>query len=212
MRHEDTDRIAALEKDLAAAKHRLQRIEARDEICNLQRIYGYYLDKALYAELVDLMTDDVSLEYSGRGVYLGKTHARELMKMMPGGQQGLTYGHLQNHLQLQGVVHVSEDGRTAKGRWRALIMMGELDRSAQWQEATYENEYREEGGVWKISKIRAYVNLNAEYGVGWHRDPGAVPGVSGQFPPDRPPTDPNYQPYPAAYVPPFHYRNPVTGK
>jgi hypothetical protein len=145
-------------------------------------------------------------------VYLGKAHARELMKLMPGGQRGLTHGHLQNHLQLQGVVHICEDGKTAKGRWRALIMMGELDKSAQWQEATYENEYREEGGVWKISKIRAYVTLNAEYTVGWHRDPGPVPGVSRDFPPDRPPTDPSYKPYPAAYIPPFHYRNPVSGK
>jgi hypothetical protein len=158
------------------------------------------------------MTDDVSLEYSGRGVYLGKARARELMKMMPGGKAGLQYGQLQNHMQLQGVVHVAEDGRTAKGRWRALIMMGDLNKSAQWQEATYENEYREDNGVWKISKIRAYVNVNGEYETGWHKNPGPVPGVSKEFPPDRPPTDPNYKPYPAAYIPPFHYKHPVTGK
>jgi hypothetical protein len=212
MTSSDVDRIAALEKDLAATKHRLRRAESYQEISNLQRIYGYYLDKALYGELVDLMTDDVSLEYSGRGVYVGKAHARELMKMMPGGKDGLKYGQLQNHMQLQGVVHVAEDGKTAKGRWRALIMMGDLNKSAQWQEATYENEYREEGGVWKISKIRAYVNLNAEYAEGWHKNPGIVPGVSKEFPPDRPPTDPSYKPYPAAYIPPYHYKNPVTGK
>jgi len=208
----DSQRIAALEKDLAATKHRLTLVEDYDEIANLNRIYGYYLDKALYGQLVDLFTDDVSLEYSGRGVFLGKAHAVELMKVMPGGQAGLKDGQLQNHIQLQGVVHVAPDGKTAKGRWRALIMMGDLNKSAQWQEGIYENEYRKEGGVWKFSKVHFYLNVNAEYANGWAKDPKGVPGVSKDMPPDRPPSDPAYKPYPTAYIPPFHYKNPVTGK
>jgi hypothetical protein len=209
----ESRRIAALEAELAATRHRLTLVEDYDEIANLNRIYGYYLDKALYGQLVDLMTDDVSLEYSGRGIYLGKARAIELMKVMPGGATGLKDGMLQNHIQLQGVVHVAPDGRTAKGRWRALIMMGDLPRhSAQWQEGIYENEYRKENGVWRFSKVHMYMNVNAEYANGWANDPKGVPGVSKEMPPDRPPSDPAYRPYPAAYVPPFHYKNPVTGK
>ena len=57
------------------------------------------------------------------------------MNMMPGGAQGLQFGQLQNHLQVGGVIHVAEDGLTAKGRWRALIMMGDTTRHwANWQE------------------------------------------------------------------------------
>ncbi|MGH8260174.1 MAG: nuclear transport factor 2 family protein, partial [Steroidobacteraceae bacterium] len=63
------DRLAALEaalsrsqSELEAVRGRLARLEDRDEVVNLQRIYGYYLDKALFAELIALFTDDVSLE------------------------------------------------------------------------------------------------------------------------------------------------------
>jgi SnoaL-like domain len=212
-RSTDAHRIAALESDLTATRQRLSLAEDYQQITNLGYIYGYYLDKALYTQLVDLFTDDVSLEYSGRGVYLGKAHAKELMKMMPGGATGLQDGMLQNHIQLQPVIHVAPDGKTAKGRSRALIMMGDLAKhSALWQEGIYENEYRKEDGVWKFSKVHMYLNVNADYTRGWANDPRDVPGVSKEMPPDQPPSDPAYKAYPAAFVPPFHYRNPVTGK
>src|SRR5262245_2613769 len=80
------ERVVALEAKLAAAEQRIVLLEDADEIRNLNRIYGYYLDKALYDQLLDLFTDDISLEYSQRGVYLGKERARQLMTMMPGGK------------------------------------------------------------------------------------------------------------------------------
>lgn len=206
-----TDRIAALEVEVTELTRRLARIEDRFEVITLQRIYGYYLDKALYEELIDLLTDDVSLEYSGRGVYLGKERARRLMTLMPGGHGGLEDGMLQNHMQLQGVVHVAADGMTAQGRWRAFIMMGAAGRAA-WQEGIYENEYRKERGIWKISKIHFYCNVAASFERSWAQAPLGVPGINAELPPDQPPSDPAYRPYPAAYVPPFHYRHPVTGR
>ena len=37
-----------------------------------------------------------------------------------------------NHLQLQPVIHVAPDARSAKGRWRAVIQVGELGKTARW--------------------------------------------------------------------------------
>ncbi|HTT01004.1 MAG TPA: nuclear transport factor 2 family protein [Steroidobacteraceae bacterium] len=214
MSHTDLDaraseRIAALESELLGLRQRVLLLEDRNEVVNLQRTYGYYLDKALFDELLALLTEDVSLEYSGRGVYLGKARARKLMQMMPGGQGGLAAGMLQNHMQLQGVVHLAPDGRSARGRWRAFIMMGSADGQAAWQEGIYENEYRKEAGIWKISKVHFYCNVNADYETAWAKAPRGVPGISSAMPPDLPPSDPDYRPYPAAYVPPFHYPNPA---
>ena len=206
-------RVAALESRLARAEAKLARVEDYQQIANLQRIYGYYLDKAQFNELVDLFTDDVSVEYSQRGVYLGKERARKLMNVMPGGLQGLEYGHLQNHIQIGGVIDVAADGKNAKGRWRALIMMGDTTRHwANWQEGIYENEYRKEDGVWKISRVRFMLNVNADYEKGWGLAPKPVPGPSSENPPDAPQSDPAYQPYPTPYTPPYPDPNPVTGK
>ena len=206
------ERVAVLEERLAAAEKRIGLVEDRNQIMNLQRAYGYYLDKALFSEIVDLFTDDVSLEYSHRGVYLGKERARGLMALMPGAG-GLKHGQLQNHIQIGGIVNVAEDGQTAKGRWRALIMMGDTTKkTADWQEGIYENEYRKEGGVWKISKIRVAMNVAAKYDKGWGVAPEKMPGVKADFPPDLLQSDPNYVEFPDIYVTPFHYPNPVTGR
>ena len=209
----DDGRVAALESQLAAAEKRIGLIEDRNQIMNLQRAYGYYLDKAQFGEIIDLLTDDVSLEYSHRGIYLGKDRARQLMGLMPGGQGGLKHGELQNHIQIGGIVTVADDGLTAKGRWRALIMMGSTTRkTADWQEGIYENEYRKENGVWKISKVHVYMNVAAKYDKGWGIAPEKMPGVNKDLPPDLPESDPNYVEYPGIYVPPYHYPNPVTNR
>ncbi|MCP5144126.1 MAG: nuclear transport factor 2 family protein [Gammaproteobacteria bacterium] len=204
-------RVAELEQKLDTAVARIGLLEDRNAIVRLQRVYGYYLDKAKFDELLALFTDDVSLEYSQRGVYIGKARAEQLMKAMPGGETGLQDGMLQNHIQIGGVVDVNEDGTTALGRWRALIMMGSADGWAAWQEGIYENEYRKEGGVWKISKVHFYLTLNADYEGGWGKSPRGLPGVDANFPPDAPPSE-VYGAYPSVYLPPYHYPNPVTGR
>jgi hypothetical protein len=210
---QDDARVAQLETRLARAEARIGLTEDYNQLANLQRQYGYYLDKAQYSQIIDLFTDDVSLEYSHRGVYKGKEHAVKLMSLMPGGKTGLLHGMLQNHIQIGGVIHVAEDGKTAKARWRALIMMGNTDKkTADWQEGIYENEYRKENGVWKISKIVVSMNVAAKYDKGWGVAPEAMPGVNKDNPPDAPQSDPNYVEYPGIYVPPYHYPNPVTGK
>ena len=143
------------------------------------------------------------------------TTAKLLMGLMPGSpaRGGLAYGMLQNHIQIGGVIHVAEDGLTAKARWRALIMMGNYSKqTADWQEGIYENEYRKEHGVWKISKLVAAMNVAAKYDKGWGVAPEPMPGVNKNLPPDAPQSDPNYVEYPNIYVPPYHYANPVTGK
>jgi hypothetical protein len=51
----------------------------------------------------------------------------------------------------------------------------------------------------------------APYAVGW-KDlaPRPPPGITASNPPDLPPTVP-FEMYPSAFLPPYHYANPVTG-
>ena len=53
---------------------------------------------------------------------------------------------------MQGVVHVSPDGRSARGRWRTLIMGGMHGQDGTWTEGPFENEYVKENGVWKFQQ------------------------------------------------------------
>jgi hypothetical protein len=207
-RSSDLERLDALETELTSLEQVLERLEDAKAVKRLQRAYGYYLDKGLSQEVAALFTEDATLELGGSGVYVGKDRIAEYYQRLLG--NGPKPGELADHLIMQGVVHVDSNG-TAKGRWRGLMLLGEHGESATWAEGPYENEYVEEDGVWKFSKVHWYATVIAPYDPGWHKAPQPMPGPSEEFPPDRLPSE-VYQSYPSAYLPPFHYPNPVTGR
>jgi len=212
---QDTDdrlaRLATLESRLAALEAEIGLLEDTKAIKRLQRAYGYYLDKGLWQELGDLFADDpeTSVEYANHGVYIGKERIREYMRRLVGG--GREEGQLFNYMTMQGVVNVAPDGLTAKGRWRALIQAGQHGELALWVEGPSENEYIKEDGTWKFHKIHWYQTLAAPYEPGWHLEAMPMAATVEDFPPDRPPTE-VYESYPGAYLPAYHYANPVSGR
>jgi SnoaL-like domain len=205
-------RLASLETELSGLEHDVQLLEDTKAIKRLQRAYGYYVDKKLADQIEALFSDapDTTAELGGYGVYVGKARIGEFYRRLMGGQ-GLKPGELYNHMILQGVVHVADDDRTAKGRWRALIQTGEAGKTAIWAEGPYENEYVKENGVWKFSKVHWYQTVAAPYDPGWHKAPLPLNPPLADFPPDRPPSE-VYKSYPSAYQPPYHYKNPVSGR
>jgi hypothetical protein len=209
-------RVEAARARLAALASRAARVDDINEIENLQGSYGYYTDKMLWDEVVDLFTDDGTIEIGPSGVYAGKESIRRYLYSLSGGRQGPLEGELYEHLQLQPIVTVAPDGLSAKGRWRAFIMAGThgAGSGGNWGEGPYENEYVKEDGVWKISKLHWYATFIAPYEGGWlSTGREAVDGyaLGRGIEPDRPPSE-TYEPYPGAYVPPFHYPNPVSGE
>lgn len=202
-------RLTALETKLDALEHEVEILEATKAIKRLQRAYGYYVDKGLSREVAELFSRDATAELGGYGVFVGKERVAELYARVLG--DGLREGQLNNHMILQGVVHVAPDGMSAKGRWRALIQLGQQGESATWSEGPYENEYVKEDGVWRISKLHWYMTVTAPYDPGWHLAPQPMAGPLDDLPPDRPPTE-QYQSYPSAYLPMYHYDNPVSGR
>ncbi len=205
-------RLDALDAELTGLEHDIAELEDMKAIRRLQRAYGYYVDQKASGEIGALFADapDATAELGGSGVYVGKARITEFYRRIMGGD-GLKPGELYNHIILQGAVHVAPDGRTAKGRWRALIETGEHGKSADWAEGPYENEYVKENGVWKFSKVHWYQTVAAPYEPGWHKAPQPLNGPLQDFPPDRPPTA-VYLSYPGAYQPPYHYKNPVSGR
>ena len=206
----DAVRMAALRSQLAMLQQQAQRVKDANAIKRLQRTYGYYVEEALWDEVVPLFADNATLEMARDGVYVGKERIRAYFYALGDGQQGLREGQLNEQLQLMPVVTLSEDGRSAKARWRNLMLTGQLGEQALWGEGPFENEYVKEDGVWRISKLWWQQAILVSYAGGWAKNADANNGiwVSGTLPPDAPPTD-DHGSWPQTYLPPFSFANPV---
>jgi triacylglycerol lipase len=202
------DRDADARDRIADLARRAQRLSDEQEIENLQKIYGYYLDRRMWDEVADLFTDSATVEMALRGIYVGKARIREFLELL--GPEGIGNGELYDHVQLQVVVDVALDGRTAKSRSRELNMTGVHESHGEWSEGIYENAFGKENGVWKIQAVRYFPTFMTDYDKGWAADAQPVPTASTELPPDRPPTS-VYEIYPKAHIPPYHYDNPVSG-
>ena len=203
-------RMSTFETQLTLLEKEANRVQAAHDIRRLQRSYGYYLDQAMWDEVADLFTDDGSVEIALDGVYVGKKRIREYFYRLGGGQRGLKKGQLNDHLQVQPVITVAPDGLTAKGRWRTVIMAGQVGESAFWGDGPSEVEYLKQNGTWKIAKLHWYQTFVVPYEGGWTKNKDVNGGVyvSRELPPDRPPTE-HYGVWPEVYIPPMHYENPV---
>jgi hypothetical protein len=195
--------------ELARIESRVTRLADERAIENLQRSFGFFIDKALWKDASDLFTDDGSMELGGGGVYVGR--ARILQYLTARAPQGLTRGRMFNYVQEQPIVTIAEDGRTARGRWKFLAELGDWEKSALWGTGTYENEYAKVDGVWRIRRVHRYDRVFTPYVDGWAKTALPLSNADPAVPPDRPPTV-SYESYPAPFVPPLHFGNPVTGR
>ncbi|MDQ2642011.1 MAG: nuclear transport factor 2 family protein [Pseudomonadota bacterium] len=203
----DNTRLAELEAEVEALRASASRASDYIDILNLQSIYGYYVDKSQWDQAADLFASDATLEIAGRGLFKGQDRIREyLHELGP-----LEYGKLFNHTQLQPVVHVADDGASARARWRSFMMVGRLGKEARWGDAIYENEYVKEDGTWKISKLHSYITFYVEYDRGWNKGAVELPKHLETLEPDAEATV-KYGAFPEVFIPPYHYKNPVSGK
>lgn len=202
-----------MEAKIKAIEEQLTAIQDVEEIKKLQRAYGFYLDNRLWDEIVDLFSDNTeSLEISDGGVYLGKTGVKRFFKDFLG-RGGLPPfpGALGIHMQLQGVVNRDPEGTTAKGRWQCVMLLAtplEDELRALVGHGVYEVEYIKEAGIWKFKKMHFYLTFRTPLDEGWVKTPVVISMARGN--PDLPTSV--YKPYPAGYIAPYHYKNPVTRK
>lgn len=193
-----TEKLDALDK-------RITRLEDMNQIERVQRTYGYFVDKSQWTLLHELFSDDATLEIGGKGIFTGKPRVLEYMQTAFG-KDGAKEGSLANHMQFQSIPDISADGTTGWIRSRAYVMS-----LGGWGLPLYENEYKKVNGVWKISRLTGPFTMYTNWD-GWGKN--AMNNTwPDKFdpPPDLPPST-VYLTYPAYYITPFHYPNPVTGK
>ncbi|MDR2216107.1 MAG: nuclear transport factor 2 family protein [Nevskiaceae bacterium] len=202
------DGAAATER-AADLIRRAQRLEDEQSVLNLQRAYGYYLDRGLWSKAAALFTPNGLLEVGQAGVYVGRDHIRRSLALM--GPEGLRAGQVNDHLQLEPIVHIAADGRTAQGRIFELAFTGGGGQPGRLVQNIAENSYVRVGNDWMIESVHVYTILVTDADQGWAKSALPAPTVSKQLPPDHPPTI-TYEAYPKIFTPTLHFNNVSTGK
>ena len=188
---------------------RIQVLVDAQTVRNLQNAYGYYVDRRMWDDVVDLFASDGAVEVSGIGVYRGRAGVRRAMERM--GPQGLTHGILNDHLMFDTVVTVAPGGREAFARGVELGMIGDGDKdAARWDVTVFRNRFVKEGGLWKLREVRLYPHIRADYALGWGKSRTVEPAPDAAAAPDQreaTPTADQQEHVIAAFLGP----NPATG-
>jgi hypothetical protein len=220
----------------------VQRVIGVDSTENLMSHYGYTIDESAWDAMADSYSAVVGAkEITGIGTYVGRERIREILNRR-GPKGGRTADFFTIHQLTQPVIHVAEDGRSAKARLRLFQDGGSADGSSgSWIGGIYENTAVLEEGEWKFGVQDLHHIFNASYRNGWARVGGAAKlsssagkdvhrrdvvgggirqGLGGMtsgssYAKDFPPDRPiraKQYAFPQIVEPGFHYRNPVSGR
>jgi hypothetical protein len=223
------DALEKLQRQLDDLAARFGLVEDEAAIRRLHHAYGYFMDYCWYDEVIDLFAHDGEAVFLS-GVYKGHESLARLYKTFLGqaytaGKRGPIHGFLADHFLMQDVITVSEDHTTARGRFRALLVLGSHesreDKPEQlpdqiYEAGLYENEYVREDGMWKIKRLEYALQWQALYEKGWARTTTDLPPVVPAFPQSL--IGPDYlidttrKVWPERSPLEFHYPHPVTGK
>ena len=151
----------------------VDRVEAVRAAKRLQNAFAHYCNAGRWGEAGALFARAGSMR--GR---LGQADgpsaiAARLRGGLGEGSDGLRPGWLQSLLFLSPVINVSPDGRSAKGRWHSIFMLGGpgSGSGAEWAGEIYENDYVFEDGVWKIARLAGHGRFEGPYDGGWRNTP-----------------------------------------
>jgi hypothetical protein len=151
---------------LAMLQQRVTRLNDEDRIRNLQSAFGFYQDRKMWDDVVDLFADDGVVEVGGHDGWRGKPAVRRWLETM--GPAGLRHGQLNDRVQFDVIVEVAPGGQEAWARGIELGLLGEADQEQGWWEvAAFKNRFVKEAGVWKVRELRRFPLMKADVFQGW---------------------------------------------
>jgi len=191
---------------LAESERRIAAMNDEDAVFNLQNVYGYYVDRKMWDDVVDLFTQDAKFFIGGVGEYLGPAGVRRALEL--DGPPALRYGQVNDRLQLHTIVTILPGGREARARGLQFGMLSPGLGEAYWDLATFENRYAKGAdGKWRIAEIRLSPMFRSDYYEGWARSWLSPPAPAADLAPDR-----AIPARGAGAMPSFSYPHPVTGR
>ncbi len=183
-------------------------LQSESQVRSLQNAYGYYMDRRMWDDIADLYAADGSFEPGQRGVYRGRASIRRALEQI--GPENLAVGVINDHTQMQPVVTLSPDCRSATLRGTELVMAGRNGLDAAWGINIHENSFRLIDGRWRMQAVHVYQRMRSDYAQGWAKSALPVRTAAPGYEADARPTV-TYAAYPAFYVPPLSFANPGRG-
>ena len=208
--------IKTLRNQVDSLTQQLQKLQDIEEIKTLQRKYGYYLEHWMFQEIIDCVADSPEAAFDDfpGSTFKGTEGVMRFFSLYKEPHREF----LHQLMQLQPVIDISPDGKSAKGRWYGygpLAIPSGNGVIESLHSGTYENEYVKEDGKWKILKLRwklNYMTYPGESIVAPERVRAASPLSFENSPKPDTPRKELEASYPSGYIFPFHYPHPVTGK
>jgi hypothetical protein len=145
---------------------RIQKMNDEDEVRNLMHAHGYYVDRRMWSDVVDLHTEITTVRVANGTTYTGKTGVRRVLERM--GPEGLTQGINNDHPIFDMIVQIHANGREATARGIEIAMLGDANtHAASWEFNVFRNHFVKEGGVWKVRHVSITPLITADYYRGW---------------------------------------------
>ena len=165
--------LAAESATLAQVAAKVEAAEGVRAIKRLHNSYAQYVSDGLWNDVGDLFTDDAVGTFPA-GVIYGKKALRDYFMQQAGRSElGLAPDQLNVHLALQPIINLNPDGISGKGTWHEVSLLGHYRRDARWEGGVFENEYRLDQGVWKISRMSYYRQYQGAYDDYGHKAPAS---------------------------------------
>ncbi|KAF2026284.1 hypothetical protein EK21DRAFT_103356 [Setomelanomma holmii] len=161
-----TDEAPTYNGTIAQLKAGIQRTNNEDEVRNLMHTHGYYVDRRMWMDALNLYTNNTALRIANGTIYTGKAGVRKLLERM--GPENLTLGINNDHLIFDMIVEVDPKGREVVTRGIEIAMLGDTNtRVASWEFNVFRNRFVKEGGLWSVQDVEITPLVVADYYKAW---------------------------------------------
>lgn len=154
------------EMTIGQLERRIERMNDEDQVRNLMHAHGYYVDRRMWTDVVDLHAAQTTVNITGRATFNGLDGVRQALGRM--GPEGLTSGINNDHPIFDMIVEVDTKGQVALARGIEIAMLGDANKqTATWEFNVFRNHFAKENGVWKVQAVEITPLIVADYYKGW---------------------------------------------
>lgn len=167
---------SAAEPTASSLAASLRRVESVREIKNVQKHFAQLAQYGRWGEMASLFLENGILRWGSNTDPLSDSAATTVtapeaienwLREDAGKMDGIRPGSFHVLINDMPMISLSDDGKTAKGRWMAMKLLGDGSGATRIEGGIFENQYSKEKERWGISLLRFYPIYYGNYKDGW---------------------------------------------